>query len=174
MNINDYVDDSVSKRQQKVYLRSYQRNIPSQPLQPYLDSRPVLTKYSFLPIIDERKQINTPLIQQPTYDIKTTFNPGNSFAPFSGYASNVNHESELRNQIYALQSCSQSQYVPASNSSLYQNKWTNNKQITQPFPSLFETNTFSSTTNANKHADKIGYGMFNNATRQQLKDLTKQ
>ena len=61
MNIHSYIDQSTSQRQQTIYLRSYERNMPSQPLQPYLDTRPVMTKYSILPIVDPRKQINTML-----------------------------------------------------------------------------------------------------------------
>lgn len=173
MSINDYIDQPASKRQQTTSLRTYMRNIPSQPLQPYLDARPVLTKYSILPIVDQRKQIDTPLVQQPTYTPETVFNPGNDFGPWSGYATNVNHESELRNQIFALQDCSQSVYVPSSNSSLYNVKWQNRTQENQPFPSLFQTQQFSSV-NPNRYPDKIGYGLFNNATRQQTKDLTKE
>ena len=67
MDIHTYIDQPTSQRQQTVYLRSYERNIPSQPLQPYLDARPVMTKYSLLPIIDPIKPIQTPLIQQATY-----------------------------------------------------------------------------------------------------------
>lgn len=173
MDINSYVDQSTSQRQQTVYLRSYRRNIPSAKLQPYLDARPVLTKYSILPIIDQRKQIETPLIQQPTFTPETVFYPGNDFAPWSGYASNINCESELRNQIFALQDCSQAVYVPSSKSSLYNVKWNNTNIPTQPFPNLFEKQTFSPC-NPNLHPDKIGFGLFNNATRQQIKDLTKE
>ena len=173
MDINAYVDQPTSQRQQTVYLRSYRRNIPSAKLQPYLDARPVLTKYSILPIIDQRKQIETPLIQQPTFTPESVFNPGNDFGPWSGYASNVNRESELRNQIFALQDCSQSVYVPSSNSSLYNVKWNNTNKPQQPFPNLFEKQTFSPY-NPNPNPDKIGFGLFNNATRQQVKDLTKE
>ena len=152
--------------------RIYNRNITSQTLQPYLDSRPVLTKYSIMPIVDPRKQIDTPLIQRATYTPETIFSPGNDFGPWSGYASNVNHESELRNQIFALQSCSQATYVPSSKSSLYEVKWQNKmKSMEQPFPDLFKQEQFVPT-NPNAHPEKIGYALFNNATRQQLKDLT--
>ena len=71
MNINSFIDQPTSQRQQTVYLRSYQRNIPSQPLQPYLDARPVQTKFSILPMVDLRKPIQTPLIQQPTFTPET-------------------------------------------------------------------------------------------------------
>jgi hypothetical protein len=172
MNINEYIDQPTSLRQQTVYLRSYSRNIPSQPLQPYLDARPVMTKYSLMPIVDPRKPINTPLVQQSSYNPETMFNPGNDNGPWSGYASNVNHESDLRNQIFALQSCGQSVYIPSSKSSLYQVKWSNNNNVNQPFPSLFEEQKFNPV-NPNQYPDKIGYSLFNNATRQQTKDLTK-
>jgi hypothetical protein len=173
MDINAYVDQPTSLRQQTVYLRSYRRNIPSSQLQPYLDAKPVQTKYAFLPVIDPRKQVETPLIQQSTYSVETTFNPGNDFGPWSGYASNVNRESDLRNQIFALQDCTQAAYVPSSKSSLYNVKWNNSYKPQQPFPNLFEKQTFSPT-NPNVHSDKIGFSLFNNATRQQLKDLTKE
>lgn len=173
MNIHSYIDQPTSLRQQTVYLRSYERNIPSQPLQPYLDARPVMTKYSLLPIIDPRKTIQTPLIQQATYTPDKIYNPGNDFGPWSGYASNINHESQLRNQIFALQSCTQATYIPSSKSSLYQVKWQNTAERTpeQPFPGLFQDQQFLPT-NPNPNPEKIGFSLFNNATRQQTKDLT--
>ncbi len=172
MEINSYTDQPTSKRQETVYLRSYSRNIPSHQLQPYLDARPVSTKYSFLPIIDSRKLTETPLIQQGTFNTEKTYNPGYR-GPWSGYASNVNHESELRNQNYALQSCSQSVYVPSSGSNLYQINWENTNKPNQPFPGLFKNEKFCPV-NRNPNEDKVGYALFNNATRQQTKDLTKE
>lgn len=172
MDIHSYIDQSSSQRQQTINLRSYERNIPSQPLQPYLDSRPVLTKYSILPIIDPRKPIQTPLIQQATYNPEKIYNPGNNSGPWSGYASNINNESELRNQIFALQSCPQSVYIPSSKSSLYQVNFKNTNKQQQPFPDLFQNQQFPPI-NPNPNPDKIGFALFNNATRQQTKDLTK-
>lgn len=173
MDIHSYIDQSSSQRQHTINLRSYERNIPSQQLQPYLDARPVLTKYSILPIVDPRKPIETPLIQQATYMPHKVFNPGNDFAPWSGYASNVNHESELRNQFFALQSCAQASYIPSSKSSLYQFDWQNSNKNQQPFPGLFQNEQFCPT-NPNANPEKIGYALFNNPTRQQTKDLTKE
>jgi hypothetical protein len=172
MDIYSYSDQSSSQRQQTIYQRSYRRNIPSNTLQPYLDARPVQTKFSIMPIVDPRKQIDTPLIQQPTFNPETMYNPGNDFGPWSGFASNVNHESELRNQIFAISSCSKADYVPSSKSSLYQFNWQNQNQPSQPFPDLFNKEKFCPT-NPNPSPDKIGFQLFNNATRQQVKDLTK-
>jgi hypothetical protein len=173
MDIHSYIDQPTSQRQQIVYLRSYERNIPSQPLQPYLDARPVMTKYSILPIIDLRKSVDTPLIQQATYTPDKIYNPGNDSGPWSGYASNINNESDLRNQIFALQSCTQAAYIPSSKSTLYKVKWQNEKKIQQPFPTLFKNEQFYPV-NPNPNPEKIGYALFNNATRQQTKDLTKE
>ena len=173
MDIHTYIDQPTSQRQQTVYLRSYERNIPSQPLQPYLDARPVMTKYSLLPIIDPIKPIQTPLIQQATYRPEKIYNPGNDAGPWSGYASNINHESELRNQIFALQSCSQATYIPSSKSSLYQVNRQQHKNVQQPFPNLFQKQQFYHS-NPNPNPDKIGFALFNNATRQQTKNLTKE
>jgi hypothetical protein len=171
MNINALEKLPSSQREKLQNEKLYKRNIPSKMLQPYLDARPVLTKYSIMPIVDPRKEINEPFRQEPTYNLKHTFNPGNDMAPWSGYASNVNHESDLRNQIYALQKCDQSVYVPSSKSSLYQCKWENkNVQVSQPFPGLFEKESFCMF-NPNPNAEKIGFSLFNNATRQQIKDI---
>lgn len=172
MDIYKYQDQSSSERQETAYMRTYMRNIPSQPLQPYLDSRPVMTKYSILPIVDPRKETKTPLTQQKTFHPSSNFNPGNDSGPWSGYASSVNDESELRNQIYAHQSCPQAHYIPSSKSSLYNVAWNNNnsKNVNQPFPTLFEQSRFPPN-NPNAHPDIIGYALFNNATRQQLKDV---
>lgn len=171
MNIHSYIDQPSSQKHQTINLRSYERNIPSQPLQPYLDARPVLTKYSLLPIVDPRNIVKTPLIQQATYTPEKIYNPGNNSAPWSGYASNINHESELRNQIFALQSCAQAAYIPSSQSNLYEVKWQNTNNIQQPFPNLFQNEQFCPT-NPNPNPEKIGFALFNNATRQQTKDLT--
>jgi hypothetical protein len=171
MDIHSFIDQPTSLRQKTIYQRSYERNIPSQPLQPYLEARPVLTKYAVMPIVDNRSNISTPLNQYATYTPETIYNPGNDFGPWSGYASNVNHESELRNQIFALQSCSQATYVPSSKSSLYDVQWKNNSKPQQPFPELFKNEQFSPF-NPNLNPNVVGYALFNNATRQQVKDLT--
>jgi hypothetical protein len=171
---NPYQESFIcnSQMQEENNHRIYNRNIPSQMLQPYLDVRPVMTKYSYLPIVDPRKPINTKLVQDPLFNVHTTFNPGNTQSPWSGFASNVNTESVLRNQVYALQKCSQAVYVPNSGSDLYKYNF---KTKTQPNPHdlLFSENKFDSF-NPNPNDKTIGYNMFMNNTRTQVKDLTPQ
>lgn len=149
----------------------YDRNIPSAPVQPYLDVRPVMTKYSLLPIIDPRKKINEVMEQQPVYNTSAVFNPGNTKSPWSGYASNINTETELRNQIFALQKSDNAVYVPQSTSDLYTYSFNTKKQPgdnKNEHSLLFHNeqfNTFDPTPN------NIHLGLFNNYTRTQLNSL---
>jgi len=146
--------------------RIYDRNIPSQPLQPYLNVRPVMTKYSIMPIVDPRKENTVKLNKLPIYNVNNVFNPGNSQSPWSGY--NVNNESILRNQIFALQKCSQSVYVPNSNSDLYKYTFKSNNNLKQTHELLFQQDNFC---DFNPNTENLGFGLFHNSTRVQLKDL---
>ena len=165
--------ECVKDYHQQTNHRIYDRNIPSQPLQPYLDVRPVLTKYSYFPIVDPRKDLNVRLHQMPSYNQHAVFNPGNTQGPWSGYATKINTESELRNQIYALQKCSQSVYVPNSTSDLYQYSFQPQQVHGNPHSLLFAKEQFSSF-NPNPAPNTVGSGMFNNCTRVQVKELTEQ
>ncbi len=163
--------ESVINKHNATNTRLSDRNIPSQTLQPYLDVRPVLTKYSYFPIVDPRKQVDTKLAQMPTYNQNNTFNPGDN-APWSGFSSNVNLESELRNQIFALQKCSQSVYVPSSKSDLYQYSFTPQQNVIQQHSLLFEKSNFHDF-NPNPNSNIVGSGIFNNSTRTQLKEINE-
>jgi hypothetical protein len=164
-------NECVSDIHKQTNQRIYSRNIPSQMLQPYLNVRPVMTKYSYFPIVDPRKNISAPLQQMPTYNVHQVFNPGNAVAPWSGFATNINTESELRNQIYALQKCSQSVYVPSSESDMYKYNF-HTKSQPNPHELLFRTESFESF-NPNPSPGICGSGIFNNNTRCQVKDITK-
>jgi len=163
---------NVAEIHNQTNMRIYNRNIPTQNLQPYLDVRPVMTKYSYLPIVDPRKELNVNLQQNPTFNPYTTFNPGNTKSPWSGFASNINTETELRNQIYALQKCSKSVYVPCSKSDLY-NHTINPTSVPQSHSLLFKTENFKDF-NPNPDNKNVGTSIFMNSTRVQIKDITKQ
>ena len=162
----------VSKIHEQTNHRIYNRNIPSQMLQPYLDVRPVMTKYSHMPVVDPRREINVKLEQMPTYNSHAVFNPGNTKSPWSGFSTNINLESELRNQIFALQNCDQSVYVPNSNSDLYNYSFNINNTIqNNPHSLLFQQNNFCDF-NPNPDDKIVGSSMFNNSTRSQIKDIS--
>jgi hypothetical protein len=164
------IQETVANNHNTQNSRIYERNIPSQPLQPYLDVRAVSTKYSFLPIVDPRKENKVNLLQMPTYNAHKVFNPGNTQSPWSGFVTNINRESELRNQIFALQKCSQSTYVPDSKSDLYQYAF-HPTQVQQTHSLLFQKENFDAF-NPNPDNKIVGFGSFNNSTRCQIKDLS--
>lgn len=170
----NYDNECSSQIQSNMNKKIYDRNIPSYLLQPYINVRPVSTKYSFFPIVDPRAPINVPMDQFPSYSTSKVFYPGNNTAPFSGYMQNVNTESELRNQIYALQKCPQSEYVPSSKSDLYQYNMILNSNLTQSntvkqsFPYLFKEEKFD---NFNPNKDNLGNKTFNNCTRVEIRSM---
>jgi hypothetical protein len=167
MNLSYNTTETVNSIHKETNQRIYSRVIPSEPLQQYLDARPVMTKYSYLPIVDPRKQSTVPLKLTP-YSTEKVFNPGNDWAPWSGY--NANAESELRSQLYALQKCSQSVYVPNSTSDLYVSPIPAS-QIQNTIPEhslLFKEEQFNAfNPDPNNH---LGKGMFYVSTRENMKD----
>ena len=155
------------ERQNEINDRISSRNIPSAPLQPFYYQVPVSTKYGYMPILDQSKPATVPLNNYPVYNPHTTFNPGNNMAPWSGFANKVNVESTLRSQFFALQDCEQSQYVPSSNSDLY-NVYVPPKPVKQPYPDLFKKDIFE---HCNPNPHNLGNNFFNNNTRNENKDI---
>ena len=147
--------------------RIYARNVPSALLQPYFDIKPIsTTRCSIFPTVDIRPN-NVQYV--PSYNIQTTFNPGNRRAPWSGFSAKVQDESILRNQIYPLErSNNNTTYVPASSSDLYVSATDNNiTPNSQPFQYLFKDDLLPPTNVATKQIDPHFFG---NHTRQQLDD----
>ena len=149
--------------------RIYSRNIPSAPLQPSFSIRPVPTKYELMGIYDRRAPVTVPMQKFPTYNVSSTFNPGTAQAPWSGFASHINTESELRNQFLVPQDCGQSMFIPSSTSDLYQsdNTLASSNNLPNNFIHLQRQETFEPF-NPNTH--NLGKELFMNHTRQQLKD----
>ena len=152
------------KRDEELSKRIAERNIPSSYLEPQFSQRPVSTKYALLPIVDRRKIPNVPIDITPTYNVNQIFNPGNTVSPWSGFASNINIDSKLRNQFFALQKCEQSNYVHSSNSDMYHVNVSGRQEV-QPFPGLFKKETFDK---FNPNTCDLGKSTFNNSTRVQL------
>ena len=159
-----------SQRTEELNERISYRNMPSNPLQPQFDIRPLSSKYAKMPIVDRHENHRVPIEVMPTYDIGSTFNPGNAQAPWSGFASNINNESRLRNQFYALQpGAGQAYYIPAKTSELY-NKVRLSDEFApeQPFPQLFTSPMFDE---FNACPSQLGGKFFENCTRQQIKEI---
>jgi len=157
---------TTSEAEAEMNAELYLRNVPSSVLQPYISVRPVPTKYSIMPIVDPRRRNNVPLQVEAPYNVGATFNPGNDTAPWYGYASKVNTESELKNQIFALQHCDQREYVPSSSSDLYQVSLPSRNDVQQQHPHLFKEQTFEQCNPAPEYASMQ---MFHNSTRADMR-----
>jgi len=160
-----------NQRTEELNSRINQRNIPSQQLQSSFGIRPVSTKYASMPLIDRREIPTVPIVKRPSYSVDQMFNPGNAQGPWSGFANNVNKESQLRNQFFALQrGAGQGVYIPSKDSDMYEPKIkpTNDTSVQQQFPYLFEKQSFEP---FHPCPENMGINMFDNCTRQQVKEL---
>lgn len=106
----------MEQEQQEINTRLYKRNIPDQARKPKFDFRPQPTKYS---------DTTLPPTDLPTLHDTVT----------DGYTHKIELESHLRNQFMALQRSSQSEYVPTTKSSLYQNPMAYEKSYSTYVPS---------------------------------------
>jgi hypothetical protein len=158
-----------NERTDELNHRISSRNIPSAPLQPFYYQVPVSTKYGYMQILDQTKGSSVPLNNYPIFSPHDTFNPGNNMAPWHGFANNVNIESTLRNQFFAMQECEQAYYVPSSKSDLYNVVVPPPSQpVTQQFPGLFQREVFD---HFNPNTNNLGNSFFNNSTRTEIKDI---
>jgi len=155
------------ERTEELSYRMFNSNFRSSPIEPHLGTRPVLSKYAIMPILDQRKEATVPIANYPVYNPAQVFNPGSAVAPWSGYATAVNVESTLRNQFFALQKCEQSEYVPSSKSDLY-NVRIDSRQIPQTHPLLFMSEKFAP---VNPDCFNLANRVFNNSTRTEIKNI---
>ena len=94
--------ERVEELNKRIYARN-QGDVPAF----YFSPRPIPTKYTFLPIMDE--QPKTSIKCKPIFNVTTQFLPSTS-SPWSGKASTIDIETDLyRPQMF----------VPSSNSELY-------------------------------------------------------
>jgi hypothetical protein len=143
------------------------RHFPDIPLQPNFDPRPLATKYTFKPTYPKPTES---IKRNLDYLVELNFNPGTSRAPPQGFLNNIDKESILRNQIFALQhGADQAVYIPSSNSDLYKTTIVSTPGKQQPHPDLFSKPQYVSTANPTD-GTKIGKNIFSNHTRTQLRE----
>jgi hypothetical protein len=179
MNINtnekihglpEYLYYGQNERVDELNDRIKERQFPDSPLEPMFAPRSVPTKYSQFPIINRRKPMNEPVIPYLDYNLKVNFNPGTQNAPPSGYLNNIDTETILRNQTFALQKAEQSVYIPSSNSDLYKTTVVS-KPSEQTHPLLFENPIFENRLHPNVANSNIGRDKLFNHTRTQLRNM---
>ena len=146
----------------------YERIVPSHELRPNFSFRPTSCKYLKMPIMDDFKRSSIPELNVPDYNINEVFNPSDKKPHYSGFANNIDNESKLRNQFFALQGGDKHLYIPGSNSDMFINKLDYVPNHIDNFKMFDEPNfdTFNPNFNSN-----IGIDIFNNSTRVQLKNI---
>lgn len=143
------------------------RQFPDVALQPNFDPRPLSTKYAFTPSYTKP---SVRIQRNVDHVVELNFNPGTARAPPQGFLNNIDKETILRNQTFALQhGADQGVYVPSSNSDLYKTTIVSTPGEPQPFPSLFSKSQFAVTENP-VEGTNIGKNVFFNHTRTQLRE----
>jgi len=153
------------ERTEELSKRMFSRNVPDVNMETAYFDRPAQTKKITMPIIDCKKKDDGAFFS--TYNT-TNFNPGTS-APFSGYATNVDTESDLFSRNDKLEDCDQYTYVPDSSSDLYENRYLiGGREVENPHKELEVGYEFK---NFNPNQCQLGRQMFDNHTRQQRMDI---
>lgn len=156
------------KRDAELSNRIYMRNIPNKDVQMYFDPRAVQTRFQLFPCEDVRPNVQEPIIITDHYDTRKNFLPGDS-APFEGYAKKVEDESRLRNIMMPLQRGHAKEYIPSTNSDMY------NVDVAGSSNKLCNRHTLlfkeSELPKINRNPQNIATDRFFNHTRQQVKNL---
>ena len=108
------------ERVEQLNKRITDRNSTSTTPSFYFSPRPVPTKYTTMPIVDNICPSQVSIAYQKPYNTKDDYLPANS-APWSGFSDNIDVETKLRYE---------KDFIPSSKSSMY------NKPII-PYPELF-------------------------------------
>lgn len=167
-------------RTQDLNDRILERTVPSAPPQMVFDPRPVETRQVLFPMIDCHTQSDTPIIEQPTYTQTDVFNPGTS-APFNGYQTAIDKESQLQRRFFPHQTAYQSKYIPSSNSDMYKLNPMPREQVSKyelprdPHDELYSTSEHHARETWDQpHPNpfkEIGGDLFYNHTKVQVKNI---
>ena len=149
--------------------RIQSRQFPDKELQPNLSSRPSMSKYDRFPIVGKVAIDGESSKSYELYQPSSNFNPG--FGPTNGYFSNIEIESNLRNQQYKLQKNeNMNVYVPHSNSELY-NIRVPSIPTENPHPYLIPQQMGFETFRQKQVPTVMGNEIFHNHTRTQLRGM---
>jgi hypothetical protein len=153
-----------------------ERNKPETSLAPNFSPRPVLTRYARFPMLDNRMPTKVPIEANYNYSLEKTFTPPlMNVGPVSGFINNVEIETSLRNQDYALQKGNDEVvYIPSSQSDLYK-VYIPSTPCEQPYPGLFAQAVFSKKLHPNvANNQHVGGDRFHNNTRTQLREMSSE
>ena len=115
------------ERVEQLNKRITDRNSTSTTPSFYFSPRPVPTKYTTMPIVDNICPSKVGIAYQKPYNTKEDYLPANS-APWSGFSDNIDVETKLRYE---------KDFIPSSKSSMYNKPIIPSTHTMQPYPELF-------------------------------------
>jgi len=115
--------------------------------------------------LDERPRLNVDLENRELYNVNQQFLPVAYAAPVNTMLNNVDKESMLRNQFIALQKSDLVEYVPSSNSDLYNVEVVGRKENNTHSLLFEEYNNYTSRNDNSYSKPKL---LFNNNTSVKL------
>lgn len=151
-------------RTQELNERIFGRNLATGPVDVAYGIPSISTKYTTLHVYDAPNNVPTQIVQAPVYNSSQNFLPGDRKPHWAGFSTNVDTESNLRNQFFSLQKCDQREYVPSSNSDLFKLNVETKNDNKMEHSLLFKNDEFD---NFNPNTNNIGNDLFNNHTRVQ-------
>ena len=156
------------KRVEELNNKIYKRNLTSAKIDMHESFRSVPTRQVHFPILDCNKPNKVKKLDNE-YNVNTMFTPA-THLPTQSYRDNIDVETKLRGAIFPLQKCDKANFIPSSSSDLYSNNHLPQKSIllNNPHQMLFHSETFDK---FNPNKCNLGYKLFNNNTRVQLRDL---
>lgn len=153
-------NDTVSKKQYSNYVneKMSNRNVKytHDKQQPYIGLQPTSTKYQSIPGYTIRN--GEPAVPFFTSNTKTPC-----------WYNYINNESLLRNQTTPLSKSSKQTYIPNSDSDLYYYNFKNSENAINPHSIIQKEEVFEG---FNPNPNNLGYQLFHNNTRVQLKQQT--
>lgn len=164
-------------RTEELNERIYSRNVPDTHLENWFTPQSFSTRFVKMPTIGGRRPVtaqpqpNLIEVENPPYNTERTFAAVTRTAPFRGFSANVDIESSLHNQFYALQKSDQAVYVPSSTSDLYNVNTAVGRYEEQTHPGLFAKYDLGTGLSNHPNIDKIGRDNWFNHTRTQLRNF---
>ena len=156
------------KRVEELNNKIYKRNLTNSKIEMHESFRSVPTRQVHFPILDCNKPNNVNRLDYQ-YNVNTMFTPATSL-PTQSYRDNIDIETKLRGTIFPIQNCDRANFIPSSSSDLYNNNHLPQRSMlsNNPHGMLFHTEKFDK---FNPNKCNLGYKLFNNNTRVQLRDL---
>ena len=157
-----------NERVDELNARFVGRQFTDNKLKPNLSIRPVQTKYTHFSVLDDRPKSKVEAEKFEEFKTSNNFYPGTQSAPPYGYFSNVDVETNLRNQTKSLQhGASANTYIPSTESDLYKTEVVG-YQANQTHPLLFAKPSIEGPDTL--HLSNIGQNKLFNHTRTQLRN----